>query len=729
MGYTNSLKASFGNNNQAIVGTTRLDYVLIRGYSSSEPTYIFGLEINTNSFSVNANSPIDYYNSTSQSVAFNCNLTDETGGLSLNLTINGSVYETVTGDLTTNLSLASTETLADGYWEWYCTGNDDTETTNTSTRYLTVDSTDPVISTATGLDNIITLTMPINSTWNYTANDVHLDSCYFNTTDNATYTVITCNATTNTTWATDGVKTIQFCANDTFGFETCDSDTISVYQITTATSDTPDPTVEGFDTTFHLDVNMSGIGVTTAQLNINGSVYNPTTTTAGTNAYSFDVVLNVPSTWGNTTGYLQDYYWNYTITGITTNQNSSTASITVYELGIGDCSAYTDVILNMSLLDEELTTAINESAGANFEIDLTLTSKTNSSITLDYYNTWTNENNPLVCIPANVLNSTQWWIDFTIGFDSTDHVWEFFYIDDGTLNSSKIFNSLTKTPLNLYDLKTADSTSFLFNYFDTDGLPVEDAIVHVFRKYIGSGTFREVERGKADQNGDTIVHLVEEDVIYYFVISQYGTILHTSSSYTALCQATPCTIQIEASSTGATFPTDWDLLSNGAYSISSSASTRVVNLTYQTDTATKMNLTVFKYNADGSYSPINTTSTTGTSGSIAMTVPQSAGNVSFFATVYADDEFKNSEWVDFSQKSGDFFGSTLSLFLAGLLILTLGLMAVSEGVGTLIFVMLGVVISGALGLIATELSTGLNIVIYLIIAGGILLWKLTKGRS
>jgi len=113
------------------------------------------------------------------------------------------------------------------------------------------------------------------------------------------------------------------------------------------------------------------------------------------------------------------------------------------------------------------------------------------------------------------------------------------------------------------DLLTADSTSFLFNYFDKDGLSVEDSVVHVFRKYIGEGSWREVERGKADINGDTIVHLVEEDVIYYFIISDAGEIVFTSKQYTALCQATPCTIQLEASGTSATFPTDWDLVDGG----------------------------------------------------------------------------------------------------------------------------------------------------------------------
>jgi len=71
---------------------------------------------------------------------------------------------------------------------------------------------------------------------------------------------------------------------------------------------------------------------------------------------------------------------------------------------------------------------------------------------------------------------------------------------------------------------------------------------------------------------------------------------------------------------------------------------------------------------------------------------------------------------------------TLAVFLAVLIILSLGLFAISEGVGTIVYVILGVIISGALGLIVTDLSTGVNVVIYLVLAGGILLWKLTGGR-
>lgn len=626
-------------------------------------------------------------------------------------------YETETFDI-------NFTDMPDAHYHYNVTVCTTTEKCNTTeTRHVNHDVTAPTLSNAIGFTDIVTATLPVNSTWNYTANDEHIDSCYYNYTGSPTYDVITCNATQVTNWTTNGEKTIQYCANDTFGNEACLTEII--YVVEYSQTDNPDPSVEAFDTTFTLNLNSTNIPLASASLNINGSVYS-TTPVISTDTIVFTKILQIPDTWGNATGVLHDWYFN--ISGNFTG-DTETTNVTVLELAIDDCSTYGDLILNMSLLDEEFGTVVNESLGSNVEIDLTLTSKTNSSYSLDYAKTWTDDNNPWVCLPNNVLNNTEFWMDFTIGFSSTDHVWEFYYLDNATLNSTKIFDVQTSTPLHLYDLLTADSTSFLFNYFDNSGLTVDDTIVHVYRKYIGSGVFKEVERAKADENGDTIVHLVEEDVIYYFVISQYGEILYTSSTYTALCQATPCTIQIEASGESATFPTDWDLVDGGAYSIYASSSTRIVNLTYTAETPQEFNLTVFKFESDGSYTPIESVSETGTSGSVTITVPQSAGNVTFFASVYVEDEFIGSDWIDFENGIGDSIGTKLALFLAVLIILSLGLIAVSEGTGTIVFVILGIFISGALGLMTTKLSPTINVVTYLVIAGGILMYKISRNRQ
>ncbi len=691
-------------------------------------TGISYINITDNPPNITLNSPPSTNYSSPQNLEINFTAWDDINLEDVKLYVNGGLNQTnATGINNTNYIFDLS--LGDGNYIIYGRATDNkSQETNTSSITIIIDGTSPIITSASNLTDLIIFDLPTNSSWYYNVTDSHIDECYYNSTANATQTIVTCNSTITTTWTTGGNQTITYCANDTFGNEVCNTDYIWVWYIQETQADNPDPIAEGFDATFNLTINLTNIPTTTATLVLNNTIYSPTTTTAETNEYYFEVIIEIPNGWGNTTGIVQDWFWNYTINGITTDKITDTENITVYELAIDNCSTYGEIILDFYLKDEETTTAINESNGTNVEINLLLTSKTNSSIYLTYNNTWVNENNPQVCIPTSVLNNSQFWIYFTIGFDSTHHVWEFYYLEDGTLNSTKIFDTQTDYTIDLFDLLTVDSTSFLFNYFDKDGLPVDEAIIHVMRKYIGEGTFREVERAREDQNGDTIVHLVEEDVIYYFIITQNGEVLHTSSTYTALCQQTPCTIQIEASGGSATFPTDWDLMDGGAYAITSSASTRNVTLTYTNNISTDMNFTVYNYESDGSYSVISTGADTGISGVITLNVPQVAGNVSFFATVIQDDDFVNSEWVDFEEDARDRFGVTLAVFLAVLIILSLGLFAISEGVGTIVYVILGVIISGALGLIVTDLSTGVNVVIYLVLAGGILLWKLTGGR-
>lgn len=730
-----------GNVDDILIHTTNLSETQIKYLAeTTQPNFTVGAEEQPyGSISVDfvtPPTPVNYANVSAGEITVRVNASYENSSLT-NISYdfyleNGSVISEVYPNETYEINI----TLPDGHHHYNVTicGTETIGSTivcgSTETRHLNHDTQNPILSNAENLTDLVTLTVPINSTWSYNVTDANLDSCYYNTSENSTYTIVTCNASIITEWQSGGNKTIQYCANDTLSNYDCNTDYIYIYYITYEQANEPESIAEGFDATFNLTLNMTSIPSTTASLIINNTVYAPDTTQSSTNGYYFEKTITIPDGWGNSTGILQDWYWNYSISGVV-DASTTTDNITVYELAIDDCSSYSDVIFNFTLRDEETNEPINESAGANVEVDLTLTSKTNSNVYLTYSNTWMDENNPQICLPTNVLNNSQYWVDLTVGYSSTDHVWEFYYIDSGTLNATKtieLFNGHTTSNISLRDLLTTDSTSFLFNYFDQDGLAVNDAIVHVMRKYIGNGEFLEVERSKADENGDTIVHLVEEDVIYFFYITQYGQLLYTSSTYTALCQSTPCTIQIEASGESASFDTDWDLIDGGAYTVSSIAGSREVNLTFDLNDTSEMNLTIYKYNSDGSYLPVISDTVTASSGSVIVTVPQGAGNVSFFASVYQDDDFINSEWVDFEEKAQDRLGITLSLLIAGLIILSLGLIAVSEGAGTIIFIILGVALSGFLGIMTIQLSTGVNVVVYLVVAGGILLWKLTGGR-
>jgi len=163
------------------------------------------------------------------------------------------------------------------------------------------------------LTNVIAFTLPTVSTWYYNVTDSHIDECYYNSTANATQTIVTCNSTITTTWTTGGNQTITYCANDTFGNEVCNTDYIWVWYIQETQADNPDPIAEGFNATFNLTINLTNIPTTTATLVLNNTIYSPTTTTAETNEYYFEVIIEIPNGWGNTTGIVQDWFWNYTI--------------------------------------------------------------------------------------------------------------------------------------------------------------------------------------------------------------------------------------------------------------------------------------------------------------------------------------------------------------------------------------------------------------------------------
>ena len=707
-----------------------------RSLSKAEVNFLYneGVGIAYNCFTppiVILNSPENnYLQENLNSIIFNTTVTDNKKVQNVTLYIDGILNDTDSSMV--NGTYIFTKNVDEGFHNWSILAYDNSSApTQSPTRNFTI-KINPVISNTFNLTNLITTNLAINSTWSFNASDTQIDKCYYNTTDHALQ-IITCNSTIKTNWSTQGEKGITYCANDTFGFATCNTEYIRVYFLNITQTDNPDPIGMGATATFSFTLNSTldsiDLPISTATLIINNTIYSPTTTTSSPNGYEFTKSLIIPKGWGNTTGLMHDWYWNYSIAGIT-EQNTSITNITIYEMAIDNCAIYTQEILNLSLKDEETNSIINTAThNSTIEVDIKISSIVDPNIFYEYSYTFINESNPRLCVPFNLLNNTEYRGYIIVGLESTDHVWEFWYLDDGIINLAGNFNDYTNKNVNLMNLLTTDSTSFLFNYFNLDGQAVEGSIVHVFRKYIGEGLFREVERSKADERGDTIVHLVEEDVIYYFMISLYGKILYTTSSYTALCQAVPCSINIEEGGESAEFNTDYDLIDGGEYLINESRSSRMVSLVYELDEPATMDFTLYEYESDGTYTTIDTITNTNTEGVLTLHVPLSAGNVSFFASVVKDGVFINSKWIDFSEKSIDHFGNIFAIFLGGLLILTLGLMAISTGAGVLIWVMLGVFISSALGLFVTSLNSGISVIVYLICAGGLLLWKVSGGRK
>lgn len=383
---------------------------------------------------------------------------------------------------------------------------------------------------------------------------------------------------------------------------------------------------------------------------------------------------------------------------------------------VDNCTAYTFPLYNFTIRDEATKawlSPITNDTLFNVEFNLSY-----NNLNLNYSQSFSQINPITICSQVDL--GTFPFIEYlTASYSADGYVNEFYFIDNGTTRSGV-------KQIDLHSLPTADSTSFLFNYFDRDGLIIDDIIVHTFRKYIGEGVFREIERSKQNAEGNTILHLVEEDVIYYFQISLQNRTLFVSNTYTALCDSVPCTIILEESGAFQDFTTDWDLVDDGGYRITKDVLDRNINLTFSTSSSSTFNMTIYALDSDGEYSAVSSGEKTGTSGEIIVNIPQASGNTTFFGAIYKDGDFLKSEWIDLEEDAGVYFGTDLAIFLAIIIILALGLMAVDNKEMSIVFIIVGALIAGIYGLIDWHDSQGLPLLIYVVIDGGIIAYKLSR---
>jgi hypothetical protein len=690
----------------------------------------------TYSITVAQNNPINAYTSNNTLVNFNWTVSINNATVN-NWTLNvyysnntvAHIHQQTGLSEIVNFTVNHNDTLfSDANYIWNVNvcgilGNSSTQCATTGNRTFQIHTTAPTF-VLNSLDNVSTISLPVNATLNVTTSDPELSTCWYGTNQNATLTTYTCNSTQKILFTSGGSKNITVYANDTFGNRNQSTYYFNIYDFNVTQYENADPIAEGSTATIYLLINSTSfpIGDAEAVITFNGTQFPASTKTVlNANSIIFSYSYVATAGMGNSTGKSYQYNWTYNATQLTTRTTPTTTQ-TIISFAIDDCSVYTYQIANISHKDEETNSYFTNTTASKMEIETLVTSNSNPNVIWSFAQSFTNRSSIRLCVPANVLNSTNMTIDMTMGYEANGYVREFFYLDNGTLDNTQYFNSYTNHNITLYDLLSSDSTTFLFEFTDENGLEVDDAIVHTYRKYIGEGVYREVERSRQDDSGQTHVHLVEEDVIYYFVITQNGHIIYTSTEYNAKCLSTPCTIELSATQDFTGFPTGWDNFNGVNFNVSSDKATRTATLTFLTDQLTPMNFSLFKY-TDGEVQYINTTSLTATAGSISLSIPNSFGNSTFFASVFIDGEFAKSYWIDFKETAQDYFGTTGAI-LGGLMVLAIVLMAVSEGVGFIVFTVLAVFIVGLMQLIDLSWMALISI----LCAGGIIVWKLIKRR-
>lgn len=418
------------------------------------------------------------------------------------------------------------------------------------------------------------------------------------------------------------------------------------------------------------------------------------------------------------------FYWEigmYNGTGMR-YYNSTWENQTVSNISLDDCSAYTHKVINYTLRDEDNFNLVPTTDNETFAITLSI-SNHDFSFSKDYYFNTTAKNVIEIC-SENFINSSSLRLDAEIQYSSTDRVTEFH-----NLQNQSVFNT-PPLEIDLYDLLITRSQEFLITYKDENYIPVENALIVIKRKYLSLGDHLTVEVPRTDTDGRTIGHFVLNDETYTLEVRKEGRLLSTFENVRAFCDdilTGNCRINLNAESSTTSIE-DLQTYKDVRFSSGYDEATRTYTFSFLTiyGDAKNFNLTVKVFD-----SSLDTTicskSISASQSSLDCVIAESYGNVTVIAQMYVDSEQIAQDIFSLKLSLSDLVGKTRYL-LAFILLLTIPLIAFTSPVMMVVLFLVGLIIAGGLFLLDTGGVIGTtSAILWFIIAGAVILWKLSSG--
>lgn len=614
---------------------------------------------------------------------------------------------------------------------WYCEAWADDKKMNgkSANKSFVFDSMAPRISNALYLTNASTNGTGANVTISYNISDSFPNDCWYNSSENATPTYFTCNTTVSYVFKSEGNITVWYFANDTAGNQRQNSTEFFIVHYSYRITENKEILNEGDSDTITIYLNTTpGYPIptaTTAQLIWNNTNYfSGTKTNPSSNQLVFSNTFLVPTGSGNSSGILQQYYWNLNWTGLANESTDITQeNQTVYSVSILECNDPVSeiMILNYTLKYEDNLSIIRNQSTLNttMEIEASLASKFNSSLVWNTNFSTKNNYTLQVCVPKYVLNGSNisYSLYSLVRYFADNYETEYHYIEN--------FNQTNKSNpknIDLYDLSKDQSTSFKVSYENSDYIRVPEAIIEVWRKYVDKGGARSVEHSKTDENGEAVSHLVEEEVIYRFYVRKSGELLYISPEYTVICQTLPCTVELRQNKSIIGFD-DFYHEDDLTWLLETNWTSRKVSFTYATPDGSPADINITIKKADVFFNnTIYSYRETGLSGgSISYTLPQSVGNDTYYIEVTKEGNYLTGNYFTISPDLSDLFG-TAGVFMSGLLVLTLALIGISSGPAAIILTLVGLIVASAMSIFVT----GWAVLVYVFCAGVMLIIKMAR---
>jgi len=403
--------------------------------------------------------------------------------------------------------------------------------------------------------------------------------------------------------------------------------------------------------------------------------------------------------------------------------NSPNYNQTVSNIAIGNCTEYSNAILILTLLDEELQTLIepNQSiANSTIEVSMSIYDYFRTT-KIANFSTSTVENPYSLCLNLNATNKTNLLINSIIKYTSEGYAKEYYNIKDLEFNEDTITQNI-----NLYALNSSDSTEFKISLTGSNSLPVEDALIYIDRQYISEDVFKTVEVPLSDSNGETVGHFVRNDIVYNIRAIKDGTVIVSLTNVKAFCEdytIGSCEITLNGVSTADelfnyneelgiiydSYPTYNDTLNEVTFGFTSS-----------NGESKTINMLVERQDIFGNRSICNDTLTS-SSGTLSCSTP-SPSETTFEVKIYVDGNYVNNFIIDVSDNTPyGTFGYIVWFFLTLIIILITNDKSFVL-IGTAL-AYIGAVVMGAIeGDIIGFASAGIWILIITILG----VWKINK---
>lgn len=679
-------------------GDVFIDYIRIMPFASSPPTYIYGIEESNGENKapvVEIISPYIYLNNFSYgNPILWCLGYDDYGILNLTMFVDNQIIQIKT-NTTSNETIEITNSInyySQGVHELKCMGSDGTYIVNSSIRLFTIDSYAPNLTFYKPSGVYVTRSIPVNITLNYTAQDLTLSKCYYNTSDNTTIQMFTCNTTTNISFLTAGNKLIYYYANDSLGQTSYNSTSFIInYISSSAKYNTTD--IENQNTLIQYFVNTTYLINNSATLVYNGTSYNMSYLLDDTNI-TFYYNLTAPSVNANTN---YSFYINYSINGI------------AY-----DSLIYYQTILNVT--DMIISTTPCSPAGYKFSLYDEQNRTTLNGGTIDYNFKYGFSNNTMKEIYGTLTNVTDFYLCIN---DTINPYWSIgygeleYFVDGYTTRRYYIFSGtrLTNTTIiiPLYDLLTTSTTEFLMTTQSTNLIPYVNYYISLLRWYPENNSYAVVDMGKTDDKGQTILKVETIDVDYRIgVYKNDGTLIELISPIRMICQTDPCVYSIYIDA----FDLDLTLISNIQQNLSYDSTTKVFTYVWNdpSQQSQTMNLTVYKLGAL-SNTIICSTSSTSYTGVMLCNVSAYTGQLKAKVTRTSSPELTLSTLiVNIRSTIIDSGGGMFGLFVGAILVIFFALIGAFNPILSVIFGIIALIPLFLMGNITWEILMAIGVI-------------------